>query len=562
MGGEDQVEVWSGSFGGRSNRALVRRGHELVMLPPPGWSDDEPPVHARILNGFVVPTSWADLRWLYQTLRQQGLVEYRAGDRGKGAPRWRWTGSLLSTPSGTVGGDADIGDMPWHTFTDLVGYVDPRDDDELDAFTWWWTRDRTQARLEQFIADYGWWPPAPGPEATPERSAVKAPARPVVPKARRFPFLVTLNCGMGRDSLTMLGLLAEGRLMMEGQLLRPCDVDAVLFADTGWEWPHTYALLSQVRLFCRRLGLRFLHLRKPPERGARGWVENVRAHGDIAAPAWVEGTGGWSIEAKAFWGAYHRRLPILEEYERFRKIAVTVSSSCTDNHKVAVIRRALSDLCREVFGLTTSAWSARLDSYANRLWPRPWQRHRVLIGIAADEPSRAIYSGRPHYEWPVYPLLELGLTKADEAEILARHGFDLAELPVYKSGCSMCPYQPTGWYGVLEELHPALYRRVVRYEAEARAENSRMCVVGGRPLEEAVDGWRERHPDQALDREGVLRKAYARGVAMSGAQRLPLRQLLLFGAAEEEGLVGGSAKRPPEEELPTVEFPLACWEAP
>jgi hypothetical protein len=48
--------------------------------------------------------------------------------------------------------------------------------------------------------------------------------------------VVTLNMGLGRDSLAMLALLIEGQLVAEGRALRPDDIDAVVFSDPGFEW--------------------------------------------------------------------------------------------------------------------------------------------------------------------------------------------------------------------------------------------------------------------------------------------------------------------------------------
>ena len=57
--------------------------------------------------------------------------------------------------------------------------------------------------------------------------------------------IITLNCGLGRDSITMLVLLAEGNLQTEALgTLGPQDIDVVIFSDTGNEWEHTYSLLS------------------------------------------------------------------------------------------------------------------------------------------------------------------------------------------------------------------------------------------------------------------------------------------------------------------------------
>ena len=140
------------------------------------------------------------------------------------------------------------------------------------------------------------------------------------------------------------------------------------------------------------------------------------------------------------------------------------------------------------------------------------ERHRVLIGIAADESSRAINTGRPSYEWAVYPLVEMGINKADEGAILQRHGFDgVFDLPVYKSGCYLCPYQPAGWYALLQEKHPDLFAKVEEYEAAALALNPKMHIIRGMPIREAVTRWRARHPHAT--HEAILRKSYDRCIA-------------------------------------------------
>lgn len=307
--------------------------------------------------------------------------------------------------------------------------------------------------------------------------------------------LTVLNCGIGRDSIAMLCLVVERKLEIDGAPIGPEDLDAVIFSDTGAEWTHTYEQLPKVRKLCEDNGIRFLVLAKPAD---AVWKANLRKKGDTAAPVWMRGPGWASIEAKAASGAYHRRLPILWEYMRFAKIAITQNASCTDNHKVLPIRRCINDLSVERFGITNRSWS-----YKVRWGSRP--KHNVILGIAADEAHRAIETGRPHYERPVYPLVAMGITKADEAAILERHGFG----DVKKSGCFMCPYQPIGWFWALRETQPEQWAETVAYEAKALAANPKMNVAHKKlALPEAVNAWRARNPDATI--ESVLAKSYER----------------------------------------------------
>ena len=61
---------------------------------------------------------------------------------------------------------------------------------------------------------------------------LRAALRPPVATEER---IITLNMGLGRDSLAMLALLIEGQLVAEGRPLRPADIDALVFSDPGFE---------------------------------------------------------------------------------------------------------------------------------------------------------------------------------------------------------------------------------------------------------------------------------------------------------------------------------------
>lgn len=100
--------------------------------------------------------------------------------------------------------------------------------------------------------------------------------------------LLLLNMGLGRDSVTMLLLLADGRLVAEGAPVRVRDVDAVVFADTGAEWDHTVLLAARVRAECARLGVRFLHLQKPAREEWEPWVGEQVAGRRAAGAGWSE----------------------------------------------------------------------------------------------------------------------------------------------------------------------------------------------------------------------------------------------------------------------------------
>jgi len=319
--------------------------------------------------------------------------------------------------------------------------------------------------------------------------------------------IVTLNMGLGRDSLTLLCLLVEGRLVAEGRPVAPREVDAVVFSDPGAEWSHTYKMIPRVRAFCDAHGLPFAVLAKPPDGESADYLANLPPVGDadrrraLSERPWRDSDRAPADRAST--GYYHLRPGIIDDYVSRATIASRDKKDCTMNHKVEPIRKFIEDLSLARFGVDNAGWGG--DVRHGRRRP-----HLTLIGIAADETDRIFHSHPseggegPWYVTEAYPLVELGIKKSDEEPILARHGFDDAR----KSGCFMCPYQPIGWYWALRETEPALWQRVVAYEATALKKNPRMFLVGDTPVATAVERWRARNPAATISE--VIAKSYDR----------------------------------------------------
>ena len=280
--------------------------------------------------------------------------------------------------------------------------------------------------------------------------------------------VIVLNMGLGRDSMTMLALLKQGKLVAEGHIVRPQDVDAVVFSDPGAEWDHTYLITRVVEKTAKQLGIPFYWLKKPMEcdweeylhdlrslRRAKGsLLEGLNDKEKASVRRWRTGQESLSVPVKAKTGYYHLNPPIIEHYELDRPSGPMLvgfgDKACTVNHKIAPIRSLMNDLSIEKFELGNRAWGNRVK--AGRAVP-----HLNLVGLAADEESRASkrhaynparWQGKagPYFVDEAYPLMEMGITKAGEQPVLESEGWGY----VRKSGCFMCPYQPLEWYWLLD----------------------------------------------------------------------------------------------------------------
>ncbi len=285
--------------------------------------------------------------------------------------------------------------------------------------------------------------------------------------------LVILNMGLGRDSMTMLGLLKEGRLIAEGHRVRPEDVDAIVFSDPGAEWDHSMRLTGTVDAAARQLGIPFYWLKKPLECDWRKYHSDLRKlrkndptvkklSGTAKANLrnWRLGKADLSIPTKAETGYYHYAAPIIEDYRFDRPSGPMLpgytEKACTVNHKIEPIRRLMDDLSVAKFGKTKREWAELVR--CGKAVP-----HLNLVGITWDEhsdnpdtrdarnsqrhpynPNRDAKAG-PFWVDEAYPLAEMRIPKSAEQPILEAHGWG----HVRKSGCFMCPYQPVEWYWLL-----------------------------------------------------------------------------------------------------------------
>lgn len=336
--------------------------------------------------------------------------------------------------------------------------------------------------------------------AAPRRLALPAAPIPLGPARANVDRVITLNCGLGRDSLTLVALAAAGELEVEGLgTIGLADIDAVVFSDTGCEWPHTYALIPAVQRLVEEAGGRFVILR--------------HGEGDREGPkpaTWAD------VERRARSGAYHLRPDIIDDYASRRTVVSIGKGDCTTHQKILPIRRFIEDISFARFGLGNRAYGHAVRKGRRR-------PHVTIIGIAADEAGR-VKPNAPHpsYVTEAYPLIEAGITKAHEGQYLERVGLG----HVRKSGCWMCPYQPNGWWWALSVTEPDLFQRAVEYEARSLERNPKMSVRGrvrrgeAVRLPEVVAGWRRRNPDATV--EAVLAKEYLRGPRNSKQVSLPL----------------------------------------
>ena len=249
--------------------------------------------------------------------------------------------------------------------------------------------------------------------------------------------LRTVSYGGGVQSTALLVLAAQ----------REIDFDVFMFANVGHdsEMPHTIDYVENV---------------------AKPYAE---AHGIELAELCRIPTRGWSAgKPETLYGRLTR------EGSRSLPIPVRMSNgapgtrSCTADFKIRVVERELKRRGASVEHPAT-----------------------VALGISVDEIQRAKPGVDPRSPVQIrtYPLLDLGLHRADCKRIIAEAGLPVPE----KSACYFCPFHDKEAWRKLKREHPDLFTKSCDLETLLNARRDELgkdhvyLTRHGKPLADSID---------------------------------------------------------------------------
>ncbi len=227
-----------------------------------------------------------------------------------------------------------------------------------------------------------------------------------------------LSLGAGVQSSTLLLMAVQGEIQ----------IDAAIFADTGWEPQAVYDWLQYLELMAKMFGI-------PLYRVSAGnlrqdvLVERNKVH----MPLFVRNaTGGVGM----------------------------LQRQCTRNYKISPVRREL-----------------------RRLGYGPSQPVDLLMGISLDEGHR-MKDSRVKYIRHVYPLVDARLRRSDCETWLTTHGYRIPP----KSACLGCPYHSDLHWRKLRDESPEEWADTVQFDRAVRdidpADGPRFVHRSGVPLAE------------------------------------------------------------------------------
>jgi hypothetical protein len=238
------------------------------------------------------------------------------------------------------------------------------------------------------------------------------------------PTLRILSLGAGVQSTTLALMACQGTLP---------DLDAAIFADTGWEPPAVYRQVNNLDLKLRRSGVP-LHrvnngdLRRDTTTGRTDGKNNF-----AAIPYFIrhiDGTQGMG------------------------------QRQCTHEYKLKPVNRKI----RELLGAQPPQFRRVKKGQIAEVW----------IGFSTDEISRVDNKQTLRYIIKRHPLLEIGMSRKDCAHWLQAHGWGHTT----KSACIGCPLHGNRQWRDLRDNHPAQWADAVEFDHAIRNGGSRPLKHG------------------------------------------------------------------------------------
>jgi len=228
-------------------------------------------------------------------------------------------------------------------------------------------------------------------------------------------------------------------------------LDAVVFADTAGEAPATYTYLDVLRGQAERAGIRFLTVSAGDLRG--DLMARTGRGGQATPPVRVRHADGRLGRINRYHCSYtYKRLPIARAVKalcgppgawKHTAIEQWIGYSAEE-----VTRVKPADECR--------CGHKRLRRATGRL---PFEQIHTPQGCA-----RCTCGGFDPWQVNRWPLIELGMTRADCQQWIRAHGFPVPP----RSACYFCANRPAAYWPRLKRDQPALFERAVELDEALR----------------------------------------------------------------------------------------------
>jgi 3'-phosphoadenosine 5'-phosphosulfate sulfotransferase (PAPS reductase)/FAD synthetase len=236
--------------------------------------------------------------------------------------------------------------------------------------------------------------------------------------------LTVLSFGGGQDSTALFYLYLYNEEFRKKYA--PGDFVMVM-ANTGNEYPETYAHVKEVKKLADQHGITF------------AFLEDYKYTTD----SWKGG--------------------VLDKMRRNQVVFTVKLKSCTIGLKIEPIYKWLDEyVCKNYPELNAPKPCSDTDGKkALKMFAKEYGKINVMLGIAKGEEDRVGKSEDAGQKWfkesikRIYPLIDMGIDRAGAQDIIAKSGHSVPP----PSNCMVCPYQNDEEILLLSLKHPDMFKK-------------------------------------------------------------------------------------------------------
>lgn len=274
-----------------------------------------------------------------------------------------------------------------------------------------------------------------------------------------------LLLGGGVQSGTLVEMIADGVIQ------KP---DAVIFSDTGDEGWWTLQMMQRYRSRLSTVGVKL-----------------------IQAIVW---DGFYATQQKLSESA----LGVHRDFASIPFYLINPDGSkgmlrrqCTDRFKIAPANKNIKFWLHQNRGI--GKWLNKDETYEAPDIRLPRDVYtECLFGISTDEAERATSERGPNWQKPVYPLMDMGMSRDDCVAWLTERGYPIPR----KSACYYCPFRDDlGWLE-MQEFDPNTFERACQFDEYIRSEEFKTRTAMGQQLR----GTPFLHSSRTPLREAILKR--------------------------------------------------------
>jgi hypothetical protein len=244
-----------------------------------------------------------------------------------------------------------------------------------------------------------------------------------------------LLLGGGVQSGTLVEMIVEGVIPR---------VDAVIFADTGDEPHWVWRMIPHYRQRLNSVDIPLRITKRPDDSGYCGALRSISRD-------FLEVNKGW-VKSQVF-----NTLPLYVKNPVTGKRGM-LRRQCTDRFKISPTNNSIKAFLHHTGKVDLleieNGWVTTMRKVPRNVYVE------CLFGISTDEDERADTQRGAGWQKPVYPLMEMEMSRDDCVKWLQDHNLPVPE----KSACYFCPFRNNDSWLWMKNTYPDVFEDACKFD--------------------------------------------------------------------------------------------------